>query len=92
MQVLSRLLKYCHRRHVNGKSDPYIAHLPPDLSGSIAWSGMSSVSGHNKYDLRYSVLHLRPMLTQTLAWGRQAIMRQANYVLLVSVPGRAAAP
>jgi hypothetical protein len=61
-----------------GMSDTYIARLSPDLSGSIAWSGMTSVPGHNKYDLRYSILHLRPTLTQTLIWGRQNILGQAT--------------
>jgi len=36
-----------------GKSDRYIAKLPPDLSGKISWNGMKSVPGHNKYDLKY---------------------------------------
>ena len=65
-----------------GKSDVYIAHLPPDLTGDIAWDGMSSVPGHNKYDLRYSILRLRPTYTQTLVWGRDDVRRQAaNYAL-----------
>jgi len=61
-----------------GKSDVYIAHLAPDLSGSIAWSGMTSVPGHNKYDLRYSILRLRPTYTQVLRFGHQDIRRQAS--------------
>ena len=60
-----------------GKSDPYIAHLAPDLSGDIAWNGMTSVPGHNKYDLRYSILRLRPTYTQTLIWGRQDLTKSA---------------
>ena len=54
-----------------GKSDPYIANLPPDLSGKIAWNGMNSVPGHNKYDLNYSIKELRPTYVQGLEWGSQ---------------------
>lgn len=54
-----------------GKSDPYIANLPPDLSGKIGWNGMNSVPGHNKYDLNYSIVELRPTYVQDLVWGGQ---------------------
>jgi hypothetical protein len=42
-----------------GRTDPYIAHLPADLSGAVAWNGMFSVPGH-KDDLRYSIEMLQP--------------------------------
>ncbi len=54
-----------------GKSDPYIANLPPDTSGQIAWDGMNSVPGHNKYDLNYSIKQLQPTYVQALEWGGQ---------------------
>jgi hypothetical protein len=62
-----------------GKSDPYIAHLPPDLSGAIGWAGMSSVPGHNKYDLYHSIVELAPTYVQNVEvmpvpnvqWGQQ---------------------
>lgn len=54
-----------------GKSDRYIAQLPPDLSGSVSWSEMYSVPGHNKYDLDYSISTLRPTYVQGFAWGNQ---------------------
>jgi len=54
-----------------GKSDRYIAHLPPDMSGSVSWDGMSSVPGHNKYDLSYSIIALKPTYVQSLHWGNQ---------------------
>jgi len=54
-----------------GKSDPYIANLPPDLSGKIAWNGMNSVPGHNKYDLNYSIKKLLPTYVQGFEWGAQ---------------------
>ncbi len=57
-----------------GKSDEHIASLPPDLSGSVSWSGMTSVPGHNKYDLNYSIKQLRPTYVQTLEWGSQDII------------------
>jgi len=54
-----------------GKSDPVIARLAPDLTGAIAWSGMSSVPGHNKYDLDYSIATLQPTYVQGFRWGRR---------------------
>ena len=53
-----------------GKSDRYIASLPPDLSGAVSWGGMKSVPGHNKYDLRYSLITLRPTYVYAFSWGR----------------------
>ncbi|HEY5983619.1 MAG TPA: glycosyltransferase family 39 protein [Anaerolineales bacterium] len=61
-----------------GKSDPYIASLPPDMSGSIAWNGMFSVPGHNKYDLNYSIVTLRPTYIQGEAWGTQSVVAWAS--------------
>jgi hypothetical protein len=52
-----------------GKSDRYIARLPPDLSGNVGWAGMTSVPGHNKYDLKYSIKTLLPTYVQRFAWG-----------------------
>ncbi len=45
-----------------GKSDRYIANLPPRVSGY--WSR----PGHNKYDLNYSIIHLRPTYIQRTRW------------------------
>jgi arabinofuranosyltransferase len=54
-----------------GKSDRYIARLPPDTSGRVSWSGMHSVPGHNKYDLEYSIKRLDPTFVQVDRWGGQ---------------------
>ena len=43
-----------------GKVDAYIAHLAPDTTGDLSWGGMTSVPGHNKYDLNYTFKTLRP--------------------------------
>ena len=56
-----------------GKSDKYIANLKPDTSGSVAWSGMTSVPGHNKYDLGYSIQTLRPTYVEQFYWGNQEV-------------------
>jgi arabinofuranosyltransferase len=52
-----------------GKSDPYIASLDADVSGSTGWGTMISVPGHNKYDLDYSIVERRPTYSQAYAWG-----------------------
>lgn len=54
-----------------GKNDPVIARHPPDLSGRIAWNGMRSVPGHNKYDLDYSIKVLLPTYVEAFRWGGQ---------------------
>jgi len=54
-----------------GKSDKYIAKLQPDLTGAVGWYGMSSVPGHNKYDLSYSIMELKPTYIQRASWGTQ---------------------
>jgi arabinofuranosyltransferase len=61
-----------------GKSDRYIAQLPPDVSGSVAWSGMNSVPGHNKYDLNYSIKTLEPTYVQGFTWGAQDLSQWAE--------------
>lgn len=61
-----------------GKSDRYIAHLPPDVSGSISWSHMRSVPGHNKYDLNYSIKALKPTYIQGVKWGVQDLSQWAD--------------
>ena len=67
-----------------GKTDPYIARLPPDLSGQISWNGMSSVSGHNKYDLDYSIKERLPTYVEGFEWGAQNLNDWAgqHYVLV----------
>jgi hypothetical protein len=64
---------FIERRAIDflGKSDRYIAHLPADTSGAVAWAGMNSVLGHNKYDLNYSIKTLKPTYVQSLKWRAQ---------------------
>lgn len=63
---------YSERRSIDclGKSDAYIAHLPPDLSGAVSWAGMKSVPGHNKYDLEYCIGKAQPDATERMNWGQ----------------------
>ena len=66
---------YVDRRAIDflGKSDPRIASLNADVSGAVSWSGMTSVPGHNKYDLNYSIVGLMPTYIQAFAWGDQTV-------------------
>ncbi|MCP4606769.1 MAG: hypothetical protein GY847_40725 [Proteobacteria bacterium] len=57
-----------------GKTNRHIASLPPDLSGSVGWRGMKSVPGHNKYDLNYSVIELKPTYVQEAKWGHDNVL------------------
>jgi len=61
-----------------GKNDKRIARLPPDLSGSVSRDGMWSVPAHNKYDLIYPILRLRPTYIQNTRWGRQNLSGWAS--------------
>lgn len=61
-----------------GKADPYIASLPPDTSGRISATGMTSQPGHNKYDLNYSIKLRRPTYVEGFAWGSQDLAEWAN--------------
>jgi hypothetical protein len=71
-----------------GKCDAHVAALPPDLSGAAAFNGMSSVPGHNKYDLEYSIGRLQPTYVQGFSWGSQNLMpRAAEHYRLVRYKG-----
>jgi arabinofuranosyltransferase len=52
-----------------GKTSSYIARLPPDPA--VAWDGMKGVPGHDKYDLRHSIIELSPDYIQGWKWFRQ---------------------
>jgi hypothetical protein len=56
-----------------GKMDKHIAQLPADLSGAMAKIGTYSLSGHNKYDLNYSIKEFKPDFVEQFAWGAQDI-------------------
>jgi hypothetical protein len=77
---------YTNRKAIDflGKSDKYIARLPPDLSGAVSWRGMYSVPGHNKYDLNYSIKSLLPTYIQFPIWKGQNILSWAyeNYTVV----------
>ena len=61
-----------------GKSDTYIAHLPP-----VEGTTVNSLPGHNKFDLAYSILNLQPDYVSGFAWGGKDITEAARplYVL-----------
>jgi hypothetical protein len=63
-----------------GKTDRHVAGLPPDLGGSVSWPGLTTVPGHNKYDLRYSILERRPTFVESNRWGGQAVEVDGLYV------------
>jgi hypothetical protein len=62
-----------------GKMDEHIASLPADISGGVAWGGMITVPGHNKYDLNYTIKELQPDVLQYIGsictWGNQNLKR-----------------
>lgn len=56
-----------------GRSDRRIASLPQDTTGAVSWNGLRSVPGHNKYDLRHSILERRPTYVAGFKWGSQDV-------------------
>jgi hypothetical protein len=60
-----------------GKCDPHIARLPPDKTGPFMLWGQVSPPGHNKYDLRYSILEKKPTFVSHLQYGRQDLREEA---------------
>jgi len=67
-----------------GKSDVHIAELYPHLPPAVTWFQRTTLPGHNKYDLRYSIMELQPTYIQRYYWGEQNIRGYAiqNYVRL----------
>jgi len=61
-----------------GKSDKYIANLPPDTSGQSSGFEMNSMPGHNKYDLTYSIQTLLPTYVEEFDWGTQKLSEWAE--------------
>ena len=57
-----------------GRTDANVASLQADCSGTIAWRGMKSVPGHNKYDLEYSIVELKPTYVQRAKWGKDNVL------------------
>jgi hypothetical protein len=74
------IVYFAERRGVDflGKSDRHIARLRPDLSGIEGRYGMRSVPGHNKYDLDYSILRLRPTYVERWQWGSQDVTAEVE--------------
>jgi len=66
---------YSHRYAVDflGKSDTYIAHLPP-----VEGTTVNTLPGHNKFDLTYSIINLQPDYVPGFAWGGQDITAEAR--------------
>ncbi len=65
-----------------GKSDKYVANLMPDMSGQSAGFGMTSIPGHNKHDLTYSIQKLLPTYVEEFDYGVEKLdgWAQSRYV------------
>lgn len=61
-----------------GKSDPYVASLPPDMTGQSAGFGMTSIPGHNKHDLNYSIKTLLPTFVEEFDYGTEKLSAWAQ--------------
>lgn len=68
-----------------GKSDRYISRVKPNLNWSTAEWGMKTYPGHNKYDLKYSILELRPDFIERPDWFDQYVGTDPSYNYRVHV-------
>jgi arabinofuranosyltransferase len=71
-----------------GKADRRIARLAPDPSGFPKmefFGGKINNPGHNKYELGYSIIELRPTFVRDFVWGGQNALGfgQSEYVMVV---------
>jgi hypothetical protein len=75
---------YLDRQSIDflGKSDKYIANLLPDMTGQSAGFGMTSIPGHNKHDLTYSIQKLLPTYAEEFDYGVEKLSgwAQERYV------------
>jgi hypothetical protein len=71
---------FSERRAIDflGRCDAHVARVEPDTGGGVAWRGMKSVPGHNKYDLSHSISKLQPTYIQVSAWGRDDLTAAAR--------------
>lgn len=58
-----------------GKTDKHVARLAPTL---MDYHGSVGVPGQNKYDLRYSILQLKPTYTEHIKWFNQDVGKEAS--------------
>ena len=61
-----------------GKTDRNVARLKPDTTGKVGFSGMKSVPGHNKYNLIYSIVELKPDYIQLCEWAHSDVCGWAD--------------
>jgi arabinofuranosyltransferase len=71
-----------------GKADSRIARMAPDPSGfpKMEFFGREIDNpGHNKYDLGYSIIKLKPTYSRGFVWGGQNALgwAQSKYVMVV---------
>jgi hypothetical protein len=71
-----------------GKADRRIARMAPDPSGfpKMKFFGRKIYNpGHNKYDLEYSIVKLRPTYARGFIWGGQNVLdwARSEYIMVV---------
>lgn len=62
-----------------GKSDKYIAHLEPHIEPIKPKDGLIFYPGHNKYDLRYTIIKLQPDVLERADWGSESVYDDVDF-------------
>jgi hypothetical protein len=72
-----------------GKSDPHVARLAPwYLPGRWRLGLPRYQPGHNKFDLRYSILERRPTFIQAFSWRNQNLQKEVRQRYVRCAVGR----
>jgi hypothetical protein len=69
---------------VLGKADPYVSHLPQQFPPSLHAFGMTTLPGHNKFDLVHSIETTEPDYVERFNWGGQSVVdwAQSRYMIV----------
>lgn len=67
-----------HAIDMLGKVDPYIANLPQQIVPALRAFGMSTLPGHNKFDLAHSIEATQPDYVERFNWGGASIVEWAQ--------------
>ena len=69
---------------VLGKADAYVSHLPQQFPASLRAFGMTTLPGHNKFDLAHSIEATEPDYAERFNWGGQSVVdwAQTRYIIV----------
>jgi hypothetical protein len=71
-----------------GKTDAHVAGIAPwYLPGRWRLGRLRYQAGHNKFDLRYSILERRPTFIQAFVWRNQNVLPEVRHLYVLATFG-----